>query len=134
MNVSIIGTGYVGLTTGACLAFLGHRVTCVDSDAEKIAALGRGEAPFYEPYLEEILAEAKPNLSFTTDYAEAIPGSQVVFIAVGTPPGANGAPDLKYLEAAARAIGENLPHLLRAEGVAEQDGIDDGAGHGKRRS
>src|SRR5258708_18971870 len=108
MNVSIIGTGYVGLTTGACLAFLGHRVVCVDSDAMKIAALARGEAPFYEPHLEEILAEAKPNVSFTSDYAQAIPEAQVVFIAVGTPPGVNGAPDLKYLEAAARGIGENL--------------------------
>src|SRR5260221_13712125 len=108
MNVSIIGTGYVGLTTGACLAFLGHRVVCVDSDASKIGALTQGEAPFYEPYLEEILAEAKPNLSFTTDYAQAIPEAQVVLIAVGTPPGVNDAPDLKYLEAAARGIGENL--------------------------
>ena len=108
MNVSIIGTGYVGLTTGACLAFLGHQVTCVDNDAEKVAALERGEAPFYEPHLTEILAEARPHLKFTTDYAEAIPNSQVVFIAVGTPTGEGGKPDLKYLEAAAHSIGENL--------------------------
>ncbi len=108
MNVAIIGTGYVGLTTGACLAFLGHQVICVDSDAAKVAALERGEAPFYEPRLPEILAEARPHLKFTTDYAQAIPDSQVVFIAVGTPPGEGGKPDLKYLEAAARSIGENL--------------------------
>jgi UDPglucose 6-dehydrogenase len=109
VNVSILGTGYVGLTTGACLAYLGHKVTCVDSDEEKIAALDRGEVPFHEPYLVELLAESRCNLKFTMDYASAIPGSQVIFIAVGTPPGVRGAPDLKYLEAAARGIGEHLP-------------------------
>ncbi len=112
MNVSILGTGYVGLTTGACLAFLGHKVTCVDSDATKIAALERGEVPFYEPYLADLIAEARPNLSFTLDYNQAIPESQVVFIAVGTPPGKNGAPDLQYLQAAAQGVGERLgPHF-----------------------
>ncbi len=109
MNVSILGTGYVGLTTGVCLAFLGHKVTCVDADEEKIAALDRGEVPFHEPHLAELLAESRCHLKFTMNYATAIPGSQVIFIAVGTPPGAKGAPDLKYLEAAARGIGEHLP-------------------------
>ena len=108
MNVSIIGTGYVGLTTGACLAFLGHNVTCIDADERKVKALQAGKIPFYEPHLPELVAGARHNLSFTIEYAEAIPQSQVIFIAVGTPPGANGAPDLKYLEAAARGIGENL--------------------------
>ena len=108
MKVSILGTGYVGLTTGACLAFLGHKVVCVDADSQKIEALGRGEVPFHEPYLPELIDEARHNLTFTTDYAKAIPGAQVVFIAVGTPPGPNGAPDLKYLQAAARGIGEQL--------------------------
>src|SRR5436190_12224537 len=108
MNVSIIGTGYVGLTTGACLAFLGHKVTCIDADERKVKALQAGKIPFYEPHLPELVAGARHNLSFTTEYAEAIPQSQVIFIAVGTPPGANGAPDLKYLEAAARGIGEYL--------------------------
>ena len=112
MNVAILGTGYVGLTTGACLAFLGHKVTCVDPDTTKIDALERGEVPFYEPYLEELIAEARPKLSFTTDYGEAIPEAQVVFIAVGTPPGKNGAPDLQYLQAAAQGVGELLgPHF-----------------------
>jgi len=92
------------------LAFLGHKVTCVDPDASKIAALGRGEVPFHEPYLEELIEEARPNLSFTTDYDEAIPEAQVVFIAVGTPPGKNGAPDLQYLQAAAQGVGERLGH------------------------
>jgi UDPglucose 6-dehydrogenase len=108
VNVSILGTGYVGLTTGACLAFLGHKVTCADSDASKIEMLENGKVPFHEPHIAELIAEARCNLRFTTDYSQAIPGAQVIFIAVGTPPGANGAPDLKYLQAAARGIGEQL--------------------------
>jgi UDPglucose 6-dehydrogenase len=108
VNVSILGTGYVGLTTGVCLAFLGHKVSCADADERKIAQLENGEVPFYEPYLAELLAEARCNLKFTTDYTQAVPGAQVIFIAVGTPPGANGSPNLKYLQSAARGIGENL--------------------------
>ena len=108
MKVTILGTGYVGLTTGACLAYLGHQVHCVDADPKKIAALERGEMPFFEPHLADLVADAQANLCFTTDYAQAIPAAQVVFIAVGTPPGPGGAPDLRYLEAAARGIGENL--------------------------
>ncbi len=108
MKVCIIGTGYVGLTTGACLAFLGHQVLCVDADAAKIALLKSGKPTIYEPFLEELLAEASRNLRFTTDYAEAVPGAEVIFIAVGTPPSANGSPDLRYLCAAANGIGENF--------------------------
>lgn len=108
MNVAIVGTGYVGLTTGVCLAFLGHKVTCIDADAKKIAQLERGEAPFFEPFLNELIAEAASHLRYTTDYAEAVPSADVIFIAVGTPTGVNGAPDLKYLEAAARSIGQHL--------------------------
>ncbi len=108
MNVAIIGTGYVGLTTGACLAFLGHKVACVDADERKIQELLDGKIPFYEPHMEELVADARGNLTFTTSYADAIPGAQVVFIAVGTPPGKNGAADLRYLEAAARGIGEHI--------------------------
>ena len=110
MNVAILGTGYVGLTTGACLAYLGHDVTCVDPDASKIGALQRGEVPFHEPHLEDLLVAARPNLKFTMDYSEAIPDAQVVFIAVGTPPGVGGAPDLRYLQAAAEGVGERLGH------------------------
>jgi UDPglucose 6-dehydrogenase len=108
VNVAIIGTGYVGLTTGACLAFLGHRVTCVDADENKITELERGGIPIYEPNLAELIAAARPNLIFTTSYANAIPDAQVVFIAVGTPPGAGGSPDLGYLKAAAHGVGELL--------------------------
>ena len=107
MNVSIIGTGYVGLTTGACLAYLGHKVTCIDSDEKKIALLKAGKTPIYEPYLTELLADAKPNLQFCTQYAGAVHDADVIFIAVGTPPTADGSPDLKYLSQAARGIGEH---------------------------
>src|SRR5579871_4694674 len=107
MNVSIIGTGYVGLTTGTCLAFLGHKVTCIDSDERKIALLRAGKTPIYEPWLTELLAEAAPNLRFCTDYASAVPNAEVIFIAVGTPPSANGSPDLKYVSAAAQGIGQH---------------------------
>jgi UDPglucose 6-dehydrogenase len=108
MNVCIIGTGYVGLTTGTCLAFLGHKVTCVDSDPKKIALLQAGQTPIYEPFLTELIAEANGNLRFTTDYSEAIPDARVIFIAVGTPPSPNGSPDLRYLSAAAHGIGEHF--------------------------
>ncbi len=108
MNVCIIGTGYVGLTTGACLAFLGHEVTCIDSDLRKIEMLCSGRTPIYEPFLTELLAEARPHLRFRTDYAEGVPNAEVVFIAVGTPPSANGSPDLKYLRSAAQGIGQHF--------------------------
>src|SRR5580700_6991938 len=107
MNVSIIGTGYVGLTTGACLAFLGHKVTCIDSDEKKIALLQAGKTPIYEPFLTELLEEARLNLQFCRDYAAAVPSAEVIFIAVGTPPSPDGSPDLRYLSAAARGIGEH---------------------------
>jgi UDPglucose 6-dehydrogenase len=108
MRVAIIGTGYVGLTTGVCLAFMGHSVTCLDTDACKIEALKAGKVPIYEPHLEEVLAESKTNLNFTTAYAEAIPGSEVVFIAVGTPPTPSGAPNLEFLSRAARSVGQYI--------------------------
>ena len=106
MKVSIIGTGYVGLTTGVCLAYLGHKVTCLDTDERKVALLEAGKTPIYEPWLTELMTEARVNLRFTTSYAGAIPGAEVIFIAVGTPPMASGSPDLQYLSAAAHGIGE----------------------------
>jgi UDPglucose 6-dehydrogenase len=108
VKVSIIGTGYVGLTTGTCLAFLGHKVTCLDTDPKKIAMLRAGQSPIYEPGLNELLAQAAPNLSFTCAYEEGVPEAEVVFIAVGTPPSPTGAPDLKYLCSAAKGIGQNF--------------------------
>ena len=108
MNVTIIGTGYVGLTTGVCLAYLGHSVCCLDTDESKIKALEAGRIPIYEPHLAEIMEEASPNLRFTTSYEGAIPNADVVFVAVGTPTAADGNPDLRYLRAAALTIGEHL--------------------------
>lgn len=108
MNVSILGTGYVGLTTGVCLAFLGHKVICVDPDKRKIDALERGDVPFHEPHLDELIAQSRHNLTFTTEYSTAIPEAHVVFIAVGTPPGPGGAPDLQYLRSAAQGVGQYM--------------------------
>ncbi len=108
MNVTIIGTGYVGLTTGVALAYLGNRVTCLDVDERKIEALRDGKAPIHEPFLEELMALAGENLGYTSNYAEAVPPAEVIFIAVGTPSGPGGGPDLKYLHAAAEGVGEHL--------------------------
>lgn len=108
MKIAILGTGYVGLTTGVCLAYLGHEVTCLDPVEEKIGQLKQGKVPIYEPGLAELMAEASENLRFTTSYAEAVPGAEVIFIAVGTPPQADGSPDLRFLRAASESIGELL--------------------------
>lgn len=108
MNVAIIGTGYVGLTTGVCLAFLGHSVTCLDTDERKIEDLRSGKIPIYEPNLDELIEDARPNLTFTSSYPEAIPAAEVVFIAVGTPPTPSGAPNLEYLSQAARCVGQHM--------------------------
>lgn len=110
MRVTVIGTGYVGTVTGACLAYLGHRVTCVDTDAAKIEALRRGESPIYEPGLEELIAIAreKGGIDFETDLTEPVRLSDVIIIAVGTPPLPTGESNLVYLEAAARDIGRAM--------------------------
>jgi UDPglucose 6-dehydrogenase len=107
MRVTVIGTGYVGTVTGACLAYLGHRVTCVDTDLSKIEKLRRGQPPIYEPGLEELipLANERGGIDFETDLASAVRESDVIFIAVGTPPLPSGESNLTYLESAARGIG-----------------------------
>ncbi len=107
MRITVIGTGYVGTVTGACLSYLGHHVSCVDSDASKIEKLQRGESPIYEPHLEEMLqlATRRGGIAFTTDLAGAVAQSDVIFIAVGTPPLPSGEANLEYLEAAANSIG-----------------------------
>jgi UDPglucose 6-dehydrogenase len=107
MNVTVIGTGYVGTVTGVCLAYLGNSVTCVDTDAAKIAVLQRGQSPIYEPHLEEMMAMAaeRGGIQYTTELAEAVKRSEVIFIAVGTPPLPSGEANLAYLEAAAHGIG-----------------------------
>src|SRR5450631_1536284 len=107
MEVTVIGTGYVGTVTGACLSYLGHHVICVDSDSSKIEKLQRGQSPIYEPYLAEILklAAQRGGIAFTTELAGAVAQSEVIFIAVGTPPLPTGEANLEYLEAAANSIG-----------------------------
>jgi UDPglucose 6-dehydrogenase len=109
-KVCIVGTGYVGLITGACLAEMGNRVLCVDRDGERIARLNRGVMPIYEPGLEEIVSanRAEGRLSFTTDLASAVRESLICFIAVGTPQGPDGSADLASVLAVAREIGESM--------------------------
>ncbi|MEC9491311.1 UDP-glucose dehydrogenase family protein [Flexistipes sp.] len=110
MRVAVIGTGYVGLVTGSCLAEYGMYVTCVDIDKEKIDKLNNGEIPIYEPGLEPIIEKnvKEERLKFTTDIDETIKNNLVVFIAVGTPPKENGSADLTFVENVARKIAENL--------------------------
>ncbi len=110
MEITIIGTGYVGLTTGACFAHLGHKVICVDNDKKKIDLLNEGIIPIYEPKLDKIVEEAKKKelISFTTDIAYGVKNSKVLFIAVGTPPKESGEPDLSYVENVASQIGEHM--------------------------
>jgi UDPglucose 6-dehydrogenase len=110
MKIAVIGTGYVGLVTGTCFAESGHKVTCVDLDQGKIDLLRAGGIPIYEPGLEELVHRnvKEGRLAFTTSYAEALPGADVAFIAVGTPPGETGEADLSYVLAAAESIGRAL--------------------------
>ena len=108
MKVSIVGAGYVGITTGVALAYLGHTVMLLDSDESKIGLLREGKFPIYEPFLEELANLAASRLRYTTDAAEAHLEAEVIFIAVGTPPLADGNPDLAYLRAAATSVGECL--------------------------
>jgi len=110
MNITVVGTGYVGLVTGACFAEFGLRVICVDIDADKIEALKRGEVPIYEPGLEEMIQRnAKADrLSFSTDLAAAVQRSLVIFIAVGTPPDAQGRADLSAVRAVAQSVAEQM--------------------------
>jgi len=112
MRVCVVGTGYVGLTTGVSLAFLGHQVTCVDLDQDKVDMLTAGRCPIYEPGMEDLLAEASANLTFTTSYAEAVPGADVVFVAVQTPSAEDGSPDLRYLRSAAESVARSLDHTF----------------------
>ncbi|MEI8040171.1 MAG: UDP-glucose/GDP-mannose dehydrogenase family protein [Verrucomicrobiota bacterium] len=106
MRLTIIGTGYVGLVTGACFAEVGHRVICVDNDAAKVKVLQEGGIPIYEPGLEEMVKQnvEAGRLSFTTSTAEGVQKSEVIFIAVPTPPLADGAVDLSFIEKVARDI------------------------------
>lgn len=110
MNISVVGSGYVGLVTGACFAEFGVNVTCVDMDQNKIDLLNKGIAPFFEPGLEELMRKNmnEGRLRFSNNTAETVLNSEVIFIAVGTPSRKDGSADLSYVDSVARTIGENL--------------------------
>src|SRR5476651_2475026 len=110
MKIAIIGSGYVGLVSGVCLANIGHQVICVDNNLDKIKTLKKGRLPIYEPGLLELMKAnvAKKRLSFTGSIGEATKKSQVIFLAVPTPPKPNGDADLTYVENVARQISQHM--------------------------
>ncbi|MBO3458851.1 UDP-glucose/GDP-mannose dehydrogenase family protein [Aetokthonos hydrillicola Thurmond2011] len=110
MRVCVIGTGYVGLVTGACLAHIGHDVICVDNNEEKVKIMKSGQSPIFEPGLSEIIQSAisSGKIQFTTDIAGGVEHGEILFIAVGTPPLPTGESDTRYVEAVARSIGSHL--------------------------
>lgn len=112
MNIAVIGTGYVGLVSGACFSDMGNDVICVDTDESKIAMLKNGKIPIYEPGLEELVKRNTDGgrLEFTTDFAQAMKKADICFIAVGTPMGEDGSADLHYVLAAATDIGHYMEH------------------------
>ncbi len=114
MRVTVLGTGYVGLVAGACFSDAGNHVTCVDVDKEKVQRLQKGEIPFYEPGLEELVVrnQSAGRLGFSTDAGSAISESRIIFIAVGTPQGEDGASDLRYVMEAVRTIREKATRPL----------------------
>src|SRR3954471_1794012 len=110
MKIAVLGTGYVGLSTGVCLSEIGHHVICIDIDEHKINRLRQGISPIYEPGLEGLLIKntAAGKLLFTTSHQEALDGVEIIIIAVGTPQRDDGAADLSYLEQAAKDISSHL--------------------------
>ena len=114
MKITVIGTGYVGLVTGACMSDVGMDVVCVDVNKTKIDNLNRGILPIYEPGLDAIVARnvAAGRLQFSTDLKASIQGSEAAFIAVGTPPGEDGSADLQYVLAVAEGIGSSISDYI----------------------
>lgn len=107
-KVAVVGAGYVGLVTGACLAHMGHKVTCVDRDAERVKGLKEGRIPIYEPYLEDLIAENSDQISFSTSLDGVVEQCDILFIAVDTPQGEDGAADLSSVAAVAQGVGRIL--------------------------
>ena len=114
MNIAVVGTGYVGLVSGACFAEMGIEVTCVDVDQGKIENLKKGIIPIYEPGLSDLVQKNSEagRLHFTTDLPGCLDDVEVVFLAVGTPPGEDGSADLSYVLAVAEEIGRNMNNYL----------------------
>lgn len=129
MRVSVIGTGYVGLVTGACLAHIGHDVVCVDNNIKKVATLQAGQSPIYEPGLTDIMQSER--LSFTTDLAAGVNHGEILFIAVGTPPLVTGESDTRYVEAVARGIGQHIGHDYKV--IVNKSTVPVGSGDWVRR-
>src|SRR4051812_43314291 len=111
MNVTIVGTGYVGLVTGCCLAEAGHNVVCVDNDQQKVAGMRAGKVPIYEPDLEGLMKSNSKagRLLFTTDLAEGVNNAEAIFLALPTPPREDGSADLSYVLDVAGQLGSVLP-------------------------
>jgi len=132
-SVGVVGTGYVGLVTGACLAHVGHRVVCVDKDEERIAGLREGRVPIYEPDLEELIAgsAARGRLRFSTELADAAREADVLLVAVGTPQGDDGSVDLSSVAAVAREVGRVLSEVerMRPLVVANKSTVPVGTGN-----
>ena len=114
MNITVVGSGYVGLVSGACFAEMGNIVTCVDIDSVKIEKLNQGIIPIFEPGLEQMVLKnvKNKNLLFTTNLGEAISDAEIVFIAVGTPMGDDGSADLQYVKTVAKEIGQSMTNKL----------------------
>ena len=112
MNITILGTGYVGLVTGACFSKMGNKVYCVDIDENKISSLKNNIMPIYEPQLEDIVrtSQKRGDLIFTTDIKEALDDTNIIFIAVGTPMADDGSANLDYIFSAAQNISKNITH------------------------
>src|SRR5688572_209404 len=110
MNITVVGTGYVGLVTGTCLAETGNSVTCVDIDEKKVARLKEGQITIYEPGLEKLFERnlKEERIFFTTNLAEGIKDAQLIFLALPTPPGADGSADLRYVLGVSEELGKLL--------------------------
>jgi len=133
MRVCVIGTGYVGLVTGVCLAHIGHQVICVDNNEEKVKLMKSGQSPIYEPGLSELMQSATEagRLEFTADLGLGVKHGEVLFVAVGTPPLPTGESDTRYVEAVARGIGAHLDSGFRV--IVNKSTVPIGSGDWVRR-
>ena len=133
MRVCVIGTGYVGLVTGVCLANIGHQVICVDNNEEKVKLMKSGQSPIYEPGLSELMQSATESgrLEFTSDLGLGVKHGEILFVAVGTPPLPTGESDTRYVEAVARGIGAHLDSGFRV--IVNKSTVPIGSGDWVRR-